>query len=358
MASQDILRIAFSFLPFMVCLFWFICFAMQYGKADKPKHFFMAYIGTCTVLYLCHGLFFTSGISYEMECLWTLCSLSVYPLFYGYISRLTSIDYKASNLLPLLLPGVAVAIAKYALPDAGIDKVRVLLFACQIVCVCCFGIRMLNAFDRKLQAMYADTEGRDTTAVHHLLIVIIIVSFLAGIGNSLGKQFFGKSLWLLMSISLAFTTMQFALSYICFNRSFSVDQLDIDEDNDKEIKALNANDETEAIGRKIETLMVEQHYFIKKDLKITDLAKEIGSNRTYVSNYINRTFNSSFSDYINSMRIEYAKKLLENPSDNKKLVQIADESGFANEQSFYRNFKKFTGMTPAEWQANRVGGKH
>lgn len=353
MTSQQILLTTFSFLPFVVCLFWFICFIVQHGKTDAAKHFFTLYIATCTMLYLCHALFFTIGLTYEMECLWTLCSLSVYPLFYGYLCRLTSSSYTLRQLVPWLVPGAVVAVAKYALPDAGIDRVRLLLFTIQVVTVCFFGIRKLKAFDKRLQMVYADTEGRDTTAVHHLLVAIIFISVLAGAANSIGKHFFGESLWLLIPISLAFSTMLFALSFICFNRDFTIDEFDIDYNEETDYRESSVQDNIELIGKKIDELMVEQHYFLKKDLKIGDLVKEIGSNRTYVSTYINRTHNSSFSDYTNSLRIEYAKNLLLTSPINTKLTIIAEKSGYSSEQSFYRNFKKFAGMTPAEWIAKQ-----
>lgn len=349
MTEIQLLHTVFSILPFGVCLFWLICFLIQSSKNDIPKRYFMGYIATCVVLYFCHALFFTIGLSHELECLWTLSSLSVYPLFYGYLCRLTSSSYKLRRLLPWLVPGIVVALAKYLFPEVGSDKVRVAVFACQIVCVCYLGIKKLKAFDCELQAVYADTEGRDTTAVHHLLIAIIIVSILAGVANSVGKQFFGESLWLLTPISLAFSTLLFALSYICFNRDFSIDNISHDEKEGKEQEAVETAEQTELIGRRFEELMISQRFFIKKDLKIDDIVKEIGSNRTYVSNYINRTYNCSFSEFTNKLRIEYAKTLLAKAAKGTKLSLIADEAGFANEQSFYRNFKKFVGMTPAEW---------
>lgn len=349
MTGQQLIRIVFSFLPFVVCLFWTICFLVQCRKTDGAKRFFMSYIFTCTLLYLCHALFFTIGISYEVECFWTLCSLSVYPLFYAYLCRLTTSDFSLKEVLPWLVPGAITAVAKYAFPDYGIDNVRLVIFILQIVCTCYYGIRKLNAFDKKLKAVYVDTDKRDTTAVHHLLIALIAVSILAGVANTIGKGFFGESLWLLIPVSLAFSTLLFSLSYICFHREFTVDLLTMDEIEDVPTKEEAGMDEPEQIGIKIERLMVVEHYFLKKDLKIGDVVKEIGSNRTYVSNYINRTYHCSFSDYMNNLRIEYAKQLLASSSSNTKLSLIADESGFANEQSFYRNFKKFVGMTPAEW---------
>lgn len=353
MTGQQIIFILFSFLPFAVCLFWLICFVVSFRKNDAPKRYLMAYLATCVMLYLCHGVYFTYGLPYEMECLWTLCSLSVYPIFYGYICRLTSSDFSSRQLLSWLSLGALVAVMKYILPDANIDRVRLLLFACQIVVVCYLGIRRLKAFDRELQMIYADTEERDTTAVHHLLVAVIVVSILSGVANGMGKNYFGESLWLLIPISLAFSAMQFALSYIGFFRSFTIDTLnhDMEDDDNDELRYMDDDNEegTKAIGRKIERLMVEQHYFLKKDLKIGDLAKDIGVNRTYVSHHINTTYNCSFSDYMNRLRIEYAEQLLLAMPKGTKLTQIALGSGFSNEQSFYRNFKKFTGMTPAEW---------
>lgn len=352
MTDTQILHTVFSFLPFAVCLFWFICFAVQMRKIDVAKRFYMGFLATCVMLYLCHALFFTLGLSYEMECVWTLCSLSAYPLFYGYLCRLTSGGPKVGSVALWLLPSFAIAATKYAFPDAGIDRVRLLLFVVQIVAVCFFGIRRLKAFDRKLQTVYADVESRDTTAVHQLLVAFIVVSVLSGVANSVGRQYFGESIWLLVAISLAFSTMLFALSYICFIRDFTIEQLNIDAAEESGADEAVTQDDGQ-IGLMVEALMHERHYFLRKDLKIGDVVREVGSNRTYVSNYINATHQCSFSDYMNQQRIEHAKRLLQEAGKSVKLAQIADDSGFANEQSFYRNFKKFTGMTPAEWLNSR-----
>lgn len=348
MDSQLLLRAFISFLPFLTCLFWLIIFVIQFSRLDTAKQMLTLYIGTCVVLYCCHALFFTVGLSYEMECVWTLCSLSVYPLFYGYLCRLTSSSYAMRKLLPWLCPGAAITLAKYLFPEARVDTIRMLLFASQAICVCYFGARMLKAFDRRLQSVYADLEGRDTTAVYHLLIVIICVSILAGIANMLGRKFFGDSLYLLAPISLAFTVSLFSLNYICFNRNFTIEELE--EESNEDTDNVTIIEESELIGKKLETLMNEKQIYLIKNLKISDVVKEIGSNRTYVSNYINSGYHCSFSDYINQLRIEHAKTLLLSSDANTKLAAIADASGFSSESSFYRNFQKIAGMTPAEFR--------
>ena len=111
------LRTLLSFIPFYVCLIWFITFLVHYRKSDTAKRILTWFLFTCVVLYLCHGLFFTVGLPHTMECLWTLCSLSVYPLYYVYICNLVSRPKAPLKLFLILLPGVVVALGKYAFPD-------------------------------------------------------------------------------------------------------------------------------------------------------------------------------------------------------------------------------------------------
>jgi AraC-like DNA-binding protein len=63
----------------------------------------------------------------------------------------------------------------------------------------------------------------------------------------------------------------------------------------------------------------------------------------------------NFSDFINYYRVEEAKKLLQDPRGaQKKIIVLAFDVGFNTKVAFYNVFKKFTGMTPAQY---RVQGK-
>ena len=55
----------------------------------------------------------------------------------------------------------------------------------------------------------------------------------------------------------------------------------------------------------------------------------------------------SFSDYINGLRIDYASRLLEEHPE-LPINDVITKSGFTSSSSFYRNFKKFKGITPTE----------
>ena len=348
------LRILFSFIPFYVCLFWFITFITHYRKSDTAKRILTWFLFTCVVLYFCHALFFTVGLSHPMECLWTLCSLSVYPLYYAYICNLVSRPNAPFRLFLILLPGIIVAAAKFFLPLDEVDDARQMLCAIQIFGVIYFGYRKLRAFDREIANVYADTEGRDTTAVKHLLIAFVITSLCSTVANALGRHYFAQSDWMLFAVLTPFAVMLFALSYIGFTRDFSFEQFM--EDSQEYIEQPTENTpaiEEDKIGKSIDQLLITQQLYLTPNFKIGDVAKASGICRTYISNYINQTKGMSFSDYINSLRVEHAKTLLSQNTENTKIVTIASRSGFSSEQSFYRNFHKFTGMKPLEWVNNK-----
>lgn len=111
------------------------------------------------------------------------------------------------------------------------------------------------------------------------------------------------------------------------------------------------------LSSRIATLVEDRRLYLRKGLKVQDVASELATNSTYVSACINGQWGMSFPEYLTSLRIRHAKELILQYPD-KPLYQVADESGFANEQSFYRSFKALTGKTPSEWtQTQNVGEK-
>lgn len=102
------------------------------------------------------------------------------------------------------------------------------------------------------------------------------------------------------------------------------------------------------------TLFEKKQIFLRQGLKIEDVARECMSNRTYVSNCINSYYGQTFTSLVNSFRVEYAKELILVNGSSMKLSVVCNSSGFSDDVSFIRNFKKFTGMTPSEWCASNM----
>lgn len=98
-----------------------------------------------------------------------------------------------------------------------------------------------------------------------------------------------------------------------------------------------------------------EQVFLNPQLNLKTLAKEIGTNEKYLSQFINKNHNKNFSFFINEFRVEYAKKiLLEEEYSNYTLEAIGSLSGFNSKTSFNSTFKKYTGETPSEYK-NKKG---
>ena len=108
----------------------------------------------------------------------------------------------------------------------------------------------------------------------------------------------------------------------------------------------------EQLMQRIIRLMEEQRLYLDSDLKQADVATALGVRLDEVSRCINsNAFN--FSQFVNGYRIEYAKQLmLRKPGI--KMTQVAIESGFSNETTFFRTFKAIVGMPPSEWASQKT----
>jgi AraC-like DNA-binding protein len=127
-----------------------------------------------------------------------------------------------------------------------------------------------------------------------------------------------------------------------------------EEKNDNNIKyrksALTGED-MERIANKLNTLMQEQRSFLEPDLSMPQLAAHLTVSPNYLSQTLSSKFDSNFFDYINRLRIDYAKTQLLDPQLSKKsVVDIAIDSAFNSRSAFYTAFKKHVGMTPSEFK--------
>ena len=96
-------------------------------------------------------------------------------------------------------------------------------------------------------------------------------------------------------------------------------------------------------------VMEEQQLFMNPNLKITDLATALGTNRSTISACINSQRDCSFPQFVNTYRVAYAQELLRSQPDIK-IAEVCMKSGFPSEASFYRIFKAITGTTPTAWK--------
>ena len=97
------------------------------------------------------------------------------------------------------------------------------------------------------------------------------------------------------------------------------------------------------------TKWVNEGSFLQGGITIQQLSVEIGTNRTYLSEYINKEFGMTFREWITDLRIEESKKLLiENKSAT--MIEIAEKTGYATSSHFIRTFTNKEGISPSKWR--------
>lgn len=87
--------------------------------------------------------------------------------------------------------------------------------------------------------------------------------------------------------------------------------------------------------------------FLDPKLSLVTVARVLNVGTQQLSQVINERTKLNFNDYINTYRIEVAKKILMTTDYNKLTIDaIAEKAGFNSKSPFYIAFKKYTGMTP------------
>ena len=97
-------------------------------------------------------------------------------------------------------------------------------------------------------------------------------------------------------------------------------------------------------------ILITEKGYLDPELTIDKLSEDMHTNRTYISKIVNNNFHVSFREFLNNLRIEHAKQLLEeNPETT--IESIALNSGFLTASQFNRKFKESEGLSPRLWQA-------
>lgn len=86
---------------------------------------------------------------------------------------------------------------------------------------------------------------------------------------------------------------------------------------------------------------------ISNRIKLQELIRYSGTNRTTIENIFRENFGVGAIDYFIMLKIEYAKKYLR--ENNYNITQISEILGYSSIHYFSRQFKKITGMTPTEY---------
>ena len=111
-----------------------------------------------------------------------------------------------------------------------------------------------------------------------------------------------------------------------------------------------SEDNYELFFGRLVVLMKEQRLFANFEVKRKDVAKEIGISDRGLHDCIKKNTGMSFAEYINALRLAYARELLSNMDDKHTIETIAFEAGFNSRPTFYRLFTEKYGLSPKQFR--------
>jgi two-component system, response regulator YesN len=94
--------------------------------------------------------------------------------------------------------------------------------------------------------------------------------------------------------------------------------------------------------------------FRNPNLSLITLADRFDQSPNYLSAAFKKHTRTNLSDYVSGLRIEYAKKMLE--ESELSVSSIVAEIGYSDASSFIRKFKVNEGMTPGTYRKDRRNG--
>ncbi|MES2239888.1 MAG: helix-turn-helix domain-containing protein [Bacteroidota bacterium] len=184
---------------------------------------------------------------------------------------------------------------------------------------------------------------------------IIILMWVCAILLNLDKTL-NPEVLIYYPLRLSTTTLLYWISYQGFyNYSLMTERIElrkailIDETN-KEVNTTE-NQTIDIKFKPIKTYIEKNKRYIDPTFSLEKLASEMNISISKLSHLINQESGYNFSDYINYLRVEKAKKYLTNPKYSSYTnVAIGLECGFNSKSTFYTAFKKFTSLTPSEYK--------
>ena len=137
-----------------------------------------------------------------------------------------------------------------------------------------------------------------------------------------------------------------ALSFMVheLNKNKIDEMQDIEESTTDEL-TMEENDASSFVVRNAKKY-IEENYM--KKLTLSDVADHIYVSQWHLSKLLNKYCGKNFSEILNTIRINEAKKLLENPS--YRIGDITEMVGFTDIAHFSRVFKKIEGKSPNEYR--------
>lgn len=225
-------------------------------------------------------------------------------------------------------------------------------------------LAVIRQFHRRLQQVFSSLEQLKLTWLQQMTFLLI----------SAWLIFATEEILLMLGINLSSFTLSslliglyiYLMGYLVLLKSELFCQpalarpMHLLESMDEESAAARSNryeksglspERAQALTRTLIGLMEEKEPFTNNELTLADLAEVVQITPHNLSEILNTHLQQNFYDFINTYRINKAKRDLADPGKRHlKILAIAYDAGFNSKTAFNTLFKQSTRMTPSEYR--------
>jgi AraC-like DNA-binding protein len=286
------------------------------------------------------------------------------PLLFLYIKSLTSRKFVFERKMLLhFVPAVLVLLYltpfylqswefKHAsLPHANWYYVRSALVITQFLIYLVLIIVMLVRYSRRVKQRSTPAERAVLFQVKFLVFSFLAFWVLGSVRYYIDLRYpayMAETVWLL---PLAVTGILYGLAYFGLRRSEVLIGIDEHLPEKKYERSTLTPERSERYLKKLQQSMELEKLYTDGDLTIQKLAAKLSIPSQHLSQVVNERLNQNILDFINTHRVEEAKRRLRDPaSKHLSILAIAEDVGFNSKSAFNAVFKKHTRLTPSEFR--------
>ena len=208
-------------------------------------------------------------------------------------------------------------------------------------------VRAVKLYGRWLHDNYADLEHKEVWQSFIVLSILLLTFVFYEFCNDGLVYFYGMEVFCVVLICyLLWRVETLSDLSIPISDTEKADNSEKVEDDEPSSSILST------IGHLLKRHCEEPQLYLQYDLSIVQLAKLIGTNRSYPSKYF-ASKGITYNTYINGLRVQHFIKLYrESVATHQRVTaqELAHQSGFHNYNTFGDAFKRIMGMTVTEWK--------
>ncbi len=248
------------------------------------------------------------------------------------------------------------------LPNYQIDRIvpiqlNFILRPSLILAYTCYSVYILYRFRKRQSDLQPSAQYRITFRWLFAFLFITVFSTVSYLYLTFGF-FFDNQANALIKLNWATYVMTFTLFSICLflliypqilyglphftSKSNEAFEITLEEDLEEKFSEL---------AEQIKSHFDTEKPFLQPEFSAADLAEALGVPQHHISYCYRFIFKQGFPKMRSEYRIEFAKKLIENPeNDHLSYEGIGLESGFSTRSRFYAAFQEIEGCSPGEYR--------